>query len=284
MAFSPDSQLLATVSDREVGLWDPATGASRYVLEGQSGRVKAMAFSPDSQLLATAWDREVRLWVSATGASRGVLKGQSGQVEAMAFSPDGQLLATASYGEVRLWDPAKAAFLDVVEGQSGQAKAIAFCPDGQLLVIAHNVRSPKQGIQAQKPSRAQSKVCIFRHILARKTIFWCCVEGSIESLSLSPDWRYLLTNHGAADISLANTPQRPSPLHLYAKEQWVIWKNEGVLWLPPEYRTACPSVHENMLALADSSGQVFFLNFGSKLSSESDDDGDVSSVDGPDYG
>jgi WD40 repeat protein len=254
---------------------------SRGVIEGCLGNIKAIAFSPDGQLLATASGDTVELWGPEKIASRGVIKGQLGNIKAIAFSPGDQLLATASDNEIMLWDPAEAALLGILKSQSGQVEAMEFCPDGHLLVIARDVRSPKQEIQELQPSHAQSKVCIFRHILARKAILWCCVEGSIESISLSPDARYLMLNRDAVDTSLANTPRTPSDsLHLYAKEHWVIWKNERVLWLPPEYRTACTSVHGNVLALGDSSGQVFFLNFGSKPSDDESDgnDGDASSL------
>ena len=65
MAFSPDGQMLATVSaDQTVRLWplSQPRGAPR-VLRGHTAAVEGVAFSPDGQMLATASaDQTVRLW------------------------------------------------------------------------------------------------------------------------------------------------------------------------------------------------------------------------------
>ena len=67
VAFSPDSQLLATASvDKTVKLWDAATGNEIETLRGHSGYVFSVAFSPDGQRLASAGGYrthgEVKIW------------------------------------------------------------------------------------------------------------------------------------------------------------------------------------------------------------------------------
>ena len=108
VAFSPDSQQLATASDDgTLRLWDPATGQPLHTLQRPPSRVYGVAFSPDSQQLATVGDDgTVRLWDPATGQPLHTLQGHRGRVYGVAFSPDGQQLATASNdGTLRLWDP-----------------------------------------------------------------------------------------------------------------------------------------------------------------------------------
>src|SRR5262249_3713115 len=68
LAFSPDGTLLASTGvDRQILVWELATGKLRYRLAGQPCRVPALAFSPDSALLAGGGDKTIRLWDAATG-------------------------------------------------------------------------------------------------------------------------------------------------------------------------------------------------------------------------
>ncbi|MFC1431448.1 WD40 repeat domain-containing protein [Streptacidiphilus sp. N1-3] len=107
VVFSPDSRLLATISDKAVQLWDPATG--RPVGEpfpGHTGAYDVLVFSPDGRLLATASkDHTVRLWDPATGhAVREPLTVHTSALQTAVFSPDGRRLAsTSDNGTVWLW-------------------------------------------------------------------------------------------------------------------------------------------------------------------------------------
>ena len=53
VAFSPDSQTLASASGNSVQLWDAATGALKHTLEGHSDLVTSVAYSPDGRAIAS---------------------------------------------------------------------------------------------------------------------------------------------------------------------------------------------------------------------------------------
>ena len=104
VTFSPDGKLLAAAyGDRDVRLWNPATGQAVGALLTDAGPrvgVNGVAFSPDGKLLATAdADGTVRVWSLATGqdprAPLATYTVTGGGVNGVAFSPDGKLLATA---------------------------------------------------------------------------------------------------------------------------------------------------------------------------------------------
>jgi WD40 repeat protein len=104
--IAPDGTWLATVSDderatnpmsmdKEVRIWDVATGRQRAILTSDTGPVRAVAIAPDSAWLATASssDNSVRIRDPVAGAVAAVMRVDS-PLEDCAWSPSGRLLAT----------------------------------------------------------------------------------------------------------------------------------------------------------------------------------------------
>jgi WD40 repeat protein len=188
LALSPDGALLATrlylAADREVYLWDVATGKKRYVLGREeepnlsgddsmtemTGVVsRDLVFSPDGRWLAGAGLRsQLCLWDTATGALLWELVPQAGQaIERFAFSPNGRVLASLNADRtVTLYEAVSGA----TRGRLGEAD-----PKGRRVHLTTHYDVP-----ASTPERRDPPV----------------------RLTFSPDGRYLATAQDTPEIHL----------------------------------------------------------------------------------
>ncbi len=98
LAFSSDGQWLASAAtDRNIVLWNFATGKLEHLLTGHTNSVSDLVFSRDNQrLVSCSFDGTVRFWETATGRELLGLKQHSDWIHSIAFSPAEDSLATAS--------------------------------------------------------------------------------------------------------------------------------------------------------------------------------------------
>ena len=139
VAFSPDSQLLATGdSNNGVSLWQVSDGQSRAMFRGHRGWVWTVAWSIDGQILASgAEDQNIRLWDIQSERCLAVLSGHQATVRSVAWQPDGHLLASSGdESEIRLWDTRTKAGFKTLQGHTDWVMSVAWSLDGQILASA----------------------------------------------------------------------------------------------------------------------------------------------------
>jgi WD40 repeat protein len=147
MAFSPDSQMIAVVSESEdsiqnhmrstITLWS-IDGTLLKTLEGHRRWIESVKFSPDGQRLVTGgWDSIVRLW-SLDGTLLKSIEG-GGRISDLSFSPDGEMIASATVspgngipGLIKLWR-SDGTLVKTLEQNSHTVTSVSFSPDSQMI-------------------------------------------------------------------------------------------------------------------------------------------------------
>ena len=144
VAFSPNGRyLLSAGHDKQLVLWEAATGRQIRKFEGHTEGVFTTAFSPDGRwALSGSPDNTVRVWDLATGrevrklGSENIRFQQSnGSVYALAVSPDGKSVFTGGFGgRLELWDVVTGTEIKSWLRDSASVAAVAFSPDGKTVL------------------------------------------------------------------------------------------------------------------------------------------------------
>src|SRR5262249_26609361 len=89
IAFSPDGTTFATGSDdRDIALWDTASGQLKYHMPGHSGAVTSVSYTPSAQLVSAGRDKTLRVWSLGDEGGRleNVISKRSGDVPHLGIS------------------------------------------------------------------------------------------------------------------------------------------------------------------------------------------------------
>jgi len=132
VVFSPDGQLLASVWDTKVLVWEASTGKLLRNLDGPAW-LWGLSFSPDGkQLAAGSYDATVKLWRIADGELMCTITGTD-RINALSFSAGGKTLGTAAGINIGLWDVETGLLTKKLEEYAGQSIiSLAVGPDNTL--------------------------------------------------------------------------------------------------------------------------------------------------------
>jgi WD40 repeat protein len=145
--FTDGSEIITTVNDSVVHLWDVRTGAALGTLDTQESPIDATISADGTRLVTTAgsetgdaraivWDTRAKTRISVAVSDNGE------QFNTARFSPDNSRIVTSSSdGTARIWDTATGALVAVLAGHTGPVLGAAFAGDGQRVVSTGDDRT-----------------------------------------------------------------------------------------------------------------------------------------------
>lgn len=141
LAFSPDARKIATASyDKDIRLWDAASGVELRTLRDHIDAVYSLAFSPDGRLLASgSADRSVKIWNPETGERLYTLSGPTDGITSIAIDPSGTRLAAGGYDRtIRVWNLGEDGvhLLNSLIAHQSTILQVAYSPAGDRIVTA----------------------------------------------------------------------------------------------------------------------------------------------------
>jgi WD40 repeat protein/predicted Ser/Thr protein kinase len=134
LVYSADGRRLASIAQREVLIWNPATGQVLAEFMGSGTMRGSLAFSPSGRtLLTSGWDQTILLWDVEKASALQTLSGVREGIGYAAFSPDSKTFVTASRtAGARFWEVATGRFIEHLGVRSRFAE---ISPDGERLAV-----------------------------------------------------------------------------------------------------------------------------------------------------
>jgi dipeptidyl aminopeptidase/acylaminoacyl peptidase len=192
VAFSPDGKRLASASNREVIVWDLATGKSLFTYHITGTNVFGLAFTPDGKRLAVGISKIVKVLDAATGKEVSAVTGSAHFLFRMAYSPDGKCLATSSgstnaSGELYVWDAATGRAVLSLAHQTGAVLNVAYSADGRRLATATGAPS---GVRP-------GEVIVWESASGRAVMTLRGHTENVYGVAFSPDGRRIASASGS---------------------------------------------------------------------------------------
>jgi WD40 repeat protein len=179
LAFSPtdDAVLAAADFDKNVRIWDAATGKSLHNIKAHEKEVHCIAFTRDGgTLISGGGDGRMRFWDVKSGRQLHEIKPGRPTVNSVAFTSDGKLLAaTGIGGAISLWDAHTRKEIRRWETHEATASTLAFSPDGKTLAAsagpAIRLWDPANGQEVNPFSAHRGFVYVIRFADDAKSLF-----------------------------------------------------------------------------------------------------------------
>jgi serine/threonine-protein kinase len=191
--FTPDGKyLVASTGDRQIKVWDGATGKHVRDLNGHEGTVRGLSLLPGGRrLLSSSADKTVRMWDLDTGDLLRTFEGPNVYLTNVAALPNGRRFLTAGAdGIVRLWDLDTGEVIREFPKQGVAVYGLDVTRDGKR-VVAGTWESKRNGTKPGDDLSALPPVhVILFDVATGQEVRRLSVPASVSQVHLSADSRF----------------------------------------------------------------------------------------------
>lgn len=183
VAFSPDGKhLVSGAFDKELKLWDIATGKAVKTYAGTSGHtdlVLTTAISPDGRIIASgSKDNSIKLWDMPVSGEFRNYAGATAANMSQAITPDGGKLATGQVdGMIRIWNTSDGKQIGQLDDAKAPVMSLAISADAKWLAAGTE----------------QGKVFLYDLATLKLASQWQGNSKEIRSLAFHPNNQLLFT-------------------------------------------------------------------------------------------
>jgi WD40 repeat protein len=202
LAYSIDSKFLAfRLVSGVTKLYEIGTKKLRTIEPAGAAGDGCVSFSPDNKTLATGGpDKILRLWDAETGKEQATLTGAEDVIRWVGFQPAGRSVAFSGAPQDHLihhWGLAPRAEKPALSGHTSGVLSAAWRADGKMLVSA----GLEDGTVRLWDPDANPPRC-------QTIVLFPPGQGSLRSIALTPEGRYLATGNSDGTISVLRLAPR----------------------------------------------------------------------------
>jgi WD40 repeat protein/tRNA A-37 threonylcarbamoyl transferase component Bud32 len=273
IAFSPDSETVATCAEDGVNLWNAATGKLIYTFPHVRSTLNSAAFSPGGKFLTAAGWGGCHLWNLETKEDLQESHFNKNMVSSLTFSHDGKFLALGAEDGVWLRNlQPKIPYESVSFGQ--EVRSLAFAPDNQTLAIGGRNHFELYELDSRRSGAAQDEdaqgidfspdgkmiatggddsVVRFWDAADLKSIKRLDLDSWSRTIAFSPDGRWLAASVTDQANGVVNLPFKLWNCHTWQEIESPIEFRGGA-------RSLCFAHDSSALAIASADGIVAVLD------------------------
>ncbi|KAK2809659.1 hypothetical protein FQN50_003716 [Emmonsiellopsis sp. PD_5] len=250
LAFCPDKQLVASMDDDTVNVWNLTTKKLYRRFEAADKEVNAVAFSPDGNILTASYsDNTIIIWDLKKRTKLHAMSGRhTNNVNHLVFTSDGKLLLSGSQDfTMRLWNPMTGESLGALMGSKGPVLGVVVSSDDKTVL--------SRSFNIVTAWDLDTKQIIKEFDLGKRKVLRedgpPVPDSVFQSLNILPlsgfDW---IETH------------LKCVLPLYTHESWVTHNMEKIIRLPGQYANPISTpraVYGNTIALGTQSNRLMMI-------------------------